>query len=401
MESVRAKNKGADLTVKPAAENKAKLNQYPPWAPRFWHGMVLGDWIGLLIRNRLRVHPLRWGLMLTVTCVTVFNTVLRVIHDVWYRQAIHQSQQDRDVVFIVGHWRSGTTLLHELLVLDEQFAFPTTYECFAANHFLLTGGWLPKLIWFLLPAKRPMDDMAVSFDHPQEDEFALISLGAPSPLLRMAFPNDPPPYMEFLDMEGVATADLDLWKSKLQSFVAMQVYRKQKTIVLKSPTHTGRLQVLAEMFPRAKFIHITRNPYQLFSSTVRLWTALDEAQAFQRPREENLEEYVFTAFERMYRGFESQRAVIPSDRICDVRYEDLIRDPAGALQVIYEKLDLGDFAPQRPKIEQSMQQRRGHKANRHTLPENIQGEIKRRWGGYIVKYGYGEMTNDETRMTNE
>ena len=29
-----------------------------------------------------------------------------------------------DPVFILGHWRSGTTLFHNLLALDEQFAYP-------------------------------------------------------------------------------------------------------------------------------------------------------------------------------------------------------------------------------------------------------------------------------------
>jgi hypothetical protein len=234
-----------------------------------------------------------------------------------------------------------------------------------------------------------MDDMAVSFDHPQEDEFALIAMGAPSPLLRTAFPNDPPPFLEFLDMENVREEDLQLWKSKLRQFVTMQMFRKQKPLVLKSPTHTGRVQVLAEMFPGAKFVHITRNPYELFSSTRRLWAALDEAQALQRPREEGLDEYVFTALERMYRGFERQRAMLPPNRICDLRYEDLIQDPSGTLQYVYEQLDLGDFARVRPRIEQSMQRRQGHRINRHHLPEKIRQEIDERWASYMRNYGYG------------
>ena len=130
-------------------------------------------------------------------------------------RAIARTEIDEPPLFVIGHWRSGTTMLHEMMVLDERFAYPTTYECFAPNHFLLTGALLPKLIWFLLPSKRPMDNMAVSFDHPQEDEFALLSMGAPTPFMRMAFPNDPPPYMEFLDMEGVDERDLVRWKETL------------------------------------------------------------------------------------------------------------------------------------------------------------------------------------------
>jgi omega-hydroxy-beta-dihydromenaquinone-9 sulfotransferase len=189
-------------------------------------------------------------------------------------------------------------------------------------------------------------------------------------------------------MEGVDATDLKKWKQELRYFVAMQMYRKQKGLVLKSPTHTGRLQLLAEMFPSAKFVHITRDPHQLFSSTQRLWATLDEAQGLQIPREENLDEYVFTALERMYRGFERQRLHVEPSRICDIRYEQLISNPVASLRQIYEHLNLGDFERVLPKIEQSMQQRRGHKSNRHELPSETKSEIGRRWADYCQRYGY-------------
>lgn len=366
-----------------------QINQYPAYAPRFWHGMTFRPWFRMLWRNRFRVHPLRWAMMCIIFGVTAVNSVLSRIQSAIYGRKIDATPTDRELVFIVGHWRSGTTLLHELMVLDDRFAYPTTYECFASNHFLLTGSWLPKCIWFLLPAKRPMDDMAVSFDHPQEDEFGLISMGAPSPLLRMAFPNHAPPYMEFLDMKSARPEDLELWKRQLRRFVAMQMLSKEKGLVLKSPTHTGRLQVLMEMFPHAKFVHISRDPYQLYSSTQKLWTALDEAQGLQVPREDDLEEYVYACLERMYDGFFSQRDCVPPGQMCEVKYEDLIRAPTESLRRIYERLDLGDFERIRPKVEESMQKRSGHRANRHSLPDETVATIQRRWAPYLAAFGYG------------
>ena len=59
-------------------------------------------------------------------------------------------------LFIVGHWRTGTTLLHELLILDPRHAFPTTYQCMEPNHFLLTERLVPALV--LVPdAVAPAD----------------------------------------------------------------------------------------------------------------------------------------------------------------------------------------------------------------------------------------------------
>jgi len=367
---------------------KREINHFPIWAPRFWHGMTLGAWARFLVENRFRVHPTRVPMAAVVSGVACLNSSLRLVQQLFYGRAIANTQIDQPPVFVLGHWRSGTTLLHELLVLDERFAFPTTYECFGANHFLVTGRIIPHLLWFLLPSKRPMDDMSVSFDHPQEDEFALVSMGAPTPILKLAFPNDPPPYLELLDMVEVREDVLRRWQEGLMHFVRAQTYLKDKPLVLKSPPHTGRIGVLAEMFPGAKFVHIVRDPYAVFSSTRRLWVALEEAQAFQIPRHEHLDDYIFAAFERMYRGFESQREKLGSTQICDVRYEDLVRNPLEQMERVYATLELGDFEPVREQVQGYMSRKKDYQVNRHGLAPEIRDEIRRRWGGLMKKYGY-------------
>jgi hypothetical protein len=347
------------------------------------------DWLRLLARNRFRIHPIRLGLTFTVTSVTLINSTLSVFQRLFYSRKVAQTEITEAPIFIIGHWRSGTTYLHELLVRDERFAFPTTYECYAPHHFLISGGWMPKLIGFLLPRTRPMDNMLAGFDHPQEDEFALSNLGCPTPYWRMVFPNDPPCYMELLDMQGVAPELLARWKRDMYWFVQALTFHKHKRLVLKSPPHTGRIGTLTELFPDARFIHITRHPETLFASTRRLWPLLDAAQALQLPRNEHLEEYVFAAFERMYRGFESQRRALPSNRICDVRYEDLVRDPVPEMRRIYERLELGGFETMLPKLEAFVATQRDYQPTRHEeLEPEIKAEIRRRWGVYADKYGY-------------
>jgi hypothetical protein len=234
--------------------------------------------------------------------------------------------------------------------------------------------------------------MVLGFGQPQEDEFALMAMGAPSPMLRLAFPNDPPPYLEFLDMEGVAEADLLRWKEVIQRFVRAQMYAKHKPLVLKSPPHTGRVSVLSELFPGAKFVHIVRDPYSLFASTCRLWSALERIQGFQTPRYEHLEEYVLCCLERMYAGFERQRVALDESQICEIRYEELVRDPVGQLRRVYEHLRLGDFELVRAKVEAYAAAKREYRANRHELSPRLRSIIRQRWAAYFEKYGYAEET---------
>jgi hypothetical protein len=192
-------------------------------------------------------------------------------------------------------------------------------------------------------------------------------------------------------MEGVPDDELREWKRHVQWFVQSLTYARQKPLILKSPPHTGRIAILSELFPGARFIHITRDPYTLFASTRRLWPALDTAQGLQLPKNAHLDEYIFTCFERMYRGFERQRLALPAQRICDVRYEDLVRDPVGQLAAIYEKLRLGDFEPVRHELQTLLQNHRDYQPNRHEdLEPEIKAEIRRRWRGYAEKYGYAE-----------
>ncbi len=373
----------SDSTSKPS-----DTNPYPAWAPRFWHGMLLTDWLRLLAKHRYQVHPLRWGLAITITLLTLYNTKMRLAQTALMGHRIANTKVPDDPIFILGHWRSGTTLLHELLSVDERFATPTTYQCFAANHFLLTEVFVTKALWFLIPSRRPMDNVVAGWHEPQEDEFALCSMGLPSPYLRIAFPNCGNEYLDYLDMQGLDKPQLRAWQDGLLEFMRRITLHHGKRLVLKSPTHTGRVGLLAQMFPRAKFIHIVRNPYAIVPSTLRLWKSLDDVQALQRPHHEDLEDYIFRAYQRMYDGMERHRSSIPDNRIIDVRYEDLVQDGCGTLARVYEQLDLGCFESVRPKLEESLQRNKNYKTNRHSLDDDLVARINADWSRYFERYGY-------------
>ncbi len=118
-----------------------------------------------------------WYIAAIVTCVSFGHTLLRILQGAIHGRAIRATKLTAPPIFIIGHWRTGTTLLHELLVQDERFAYPTTYACMDPCDFLLTEWLFSRLFWFLVPSRRPMDNMKAGFDRPQEDEFALCFLG--------------------------------------------------------------------------------------------------------------------------------------------------------------------------------------------------------------------------------
>lgn len=369
--------------------NLRQANNYPLRSPRFWHGMRTYLWWSLLFRNGFSISPRRLHLLLGVSCFTPLNDILGLAQEVIYGRKIRHTAIDVDPVFILGHWRSGTTLLHELLVSNQRFASPTTFQCFAPWHFLLTESLMVRFGGFLLPERRPMDNMVAGWNLPQEDEFALMILGAPTPYLRLAFPRRASPFINMLDMDQVPAGELRQWRATFLWFVKALTLKYHKQLVMKSPPHTGRISELAKLFPQAKFIHLTRDPRMLFLSTLKLWRALEDVQSLQTPVEdERLREYVWCCFNRMYAAFEAQRNQVAASRIVDVRYEDLIEQPLATMESIYKSLDLGDFEAARPALQERLRDHEKYRVNKHLIDEQTEREILDRWGDYARKYGY-------------
>ncbi len=378
---------------KPASPQKTGY-QDKFWIPRFWDGIGISGWFPLLIRNRLAFSPRRVAMAAIISGLAFINTFLWLVQKMLMGRKIEQTKIKDDPIFVIGHWRSGTTLLHELLILDQRHTYPDTYACFAPNHFLASGWWMRPCLKALLPSQRPMDNMAAGWDHPQEDEFALCNMGIPSPYLTSVFPNRPPQYPEYLDLRGVSEPALNRWKHAFHWFLQCLTLRCPKRIVLKSPPHTARIGTLLEMFPKAKFVHIIRDPYVIFPSTMNLWKRLYRDQGLQVPTYDGLEEHVFETFTRMYDAFHRDSKKIGPGQFCEVRYEDLIADPMGQMQRVYAELDLDNFDAVRPGVEAYFAKQKDYKTNRYQMTPELRAQITDRWGDFIEKYGYAGMNGE-------
>lgn len=368
--------------------SEKKFHAYPWWSPRFWHGMPLGVWLPLVAEHKARASLSRWGLMATITTAAAFNSVCEPLAEARFRRQLRERPLPPDPLFILGHWRSGTTLLHEMLMLDERFFCPSTYQCFAPGHFLLTEGLVTSALSWIMPSKRPMDDVSAGWHRPQEDEFALVNMGAPSPYRRMAFPMTSTDRPEALDIEQLPAAERARWEEAFTRFMRMLAVRDDRRPVLKSPPHTARMGVLAGMFSDARFLHVVRDPFVVFPSTLRLWRSLHHVQALQVDSGEALERYVFAAFDEMYAAFERDRVRLGPERLHEIRYEDLVADPVGRMEEAYARLALGDFARVRPRFEEMAQSMKRYKTNTYDHDPRIVAEIASRWRPFIDRYGY-------------
>ena len=369
------------------------FHTYPWWTPRFWHGMPIGTWLNLIAERGSRASFSRWGLMATVTGLAAVNSFTEPLTAGRFRRQIREAKATEPPLFIVGHWRSGTTLMHEMLMLDDRFCCPTTYQCFAPGHFLLTEQLATAMLGWMVPSKRPMDDVSAGWNRPQEDEFALMNLGAPSPYRRMAFPLDASDQPEALDITKLSSADILRRKLTVRHFLKMLSVRDSRRPALKSPPHTARMAVLAEMFPGAKFLHVVRDPFVVFPSTMRLWRSLHKVQSLQVDPGDTLERYVFAAFEEMYAAFERDRVSLPPGCLYEIRYEDLVADPVGGMRAAYEQLQLGEFDRVQSRFQKQADSMKRYRTNSYSQDPRIVSDIARRWKPFIDRYGYEVPSN--------
>lgn len=337
------------------------------------------------------MHIVKYPMFFLVGLCSIFNSCFALLQRIFWNKKIANTTIEHPPIFIIGHWRSGTTLMHELITLDQSKAYPTNYQAFVPHHFLVTSPFLSPFVNLLMPKRRPMDDMALTVSAPQEDDFALISLGAPTPYRKFAFSKNRNNDHLQLNLQLADPTVVEKVKSALQYFFRALTLRTGKQLVLKSPPHTGRIKQLSEWFPGAKFIHMSRHPYKMVPSAIRTWELLEDTQGFQYNREpQHWKEYVFTCKDLMYDGYSDFKSELPPEQLVEVQFEELIKNPQQEIARIYEQLNLDGGTDLLENVGAYFQQKRDHKTHRNPLDEELKTEIDRHWESYLQEFGYAD-----------
>ncbi|MDO4587871.1 MAG: sulfotransferase [Planctomycetia bacterium] len=358
------------------------------WNPRFWDGMTMSAWVKILKSGNCRITPSRLAMAGLICGLSVANSTFALGQKLLYGKTIRETALVSPPIFIIGHWRSGTTLLHEYLIRDPQFTYCDTYTCFAPSHFLVSSGFFRPWVKYLMPKKRPMDNMLAGLERPQEDEFAICALGMNSPYRDILFPNTPPIDDNFLTLRNLTDQQRKEWLDIFEYFLKTLTVAEKKTIILKSPPHTGRIRTILERFPDAKFIHIHRNPYTLFPSTHTLWMKLAQTHGLQHPNGKGLEEKILQNFEDMYAAFDADLPLLKPTQFVDVSYDELTQTPVNLIEKVYSTLQIDHFDEVRQNYEQFAETQKNYKKNKFQLDQKIVELITKRWDYYIKRYGY-------------
>ena len=140
-------------------------------------------------------------------------------------------------------------------------------------------------------------------------------------------------------IKGLSEGELAEWRhSYLYLLKAATRQYGGKRLVLKNPVNTCRIGAILELFPDAKFVHICRDPFEVFKSSLRLYRSVLDLVSLQTIDDDRIEEYVLKFYRQMMQQYLGDRNKIPAGNLVEVRYENLDENPVREIERIYEEL---------------------------------------------------------------
>lgn len=288
-------------------------------------------------------------------------------------------------VFVIGHARSGTTLLHRLMVSDaESFNFFLTYELFFPSLWqkrILRGvGTFDRVVLhsFLKNAIEKKEDVAlqgardmhhVGLFVPEEDDFVLTA-SCVSGVWVALFPGMP----EF-DVYYV-----DEWPESRRRRV-MRAYadgvRRQlclsgrhKIHCSKNPAFSGRVASLIEEFPDARFVVMMRDPREAIPSLLKMLQKTWRSQGWSEARIQRSIDALAAQSIHTYTYPLEELAKHPETRWTVVDYRDLVSQPKATVEAVYEALGIEmTSAVSQALASEERRARAHHTSHRYDLDE--------------------------------
>jgi hypothetical protein len=334
-------------------------------------------------------HALRLAIVIAI-CLLRWPS--SIVEDIRIGKRARAVRFDPPPLFIVGHWRSGTTFLQNVLSRDPQFCYPTLVE--AMNPYDLLDApwspWLRRLLFRAFPDTRPMDDVPVRADLPMEEEFALAAMGAPSFINCFYFPrNLSQTFVREVMIAGTGETEAKRWSEALRYFLAkIAALHPGKRLLLKSPANSARVARLLQEFPDARFIHIHRDPIEVFRSSRRLYARMLPLLALQDYDISKIDEHIMRSYDLVMDRLREELPGVPAGRLCTVRYDNLVARPIETVGRIYRELDLGGFETAKPHMERFLAGTPVKPAPAVPLDAALERQLRERWRRHFDWLGY-------------
>ena len=327
---------------------------------------------------------------LGLLCCNALFAPMRFWQSIAYSGRIAREELHPEPLFLLGFWRSGTTLLHNLLSMDPRWGFVNTYQAAMPDVFLAGQNRVRRMIEKSLPPDRGVDNIPVDFAMPQEEEIAMMCSSGLSPYTFLHFPRTAQDSLGYLfAKERLDSEELEQWKREYIKLLRTASYHMGgKPLLLKSPSNTSRITALLELFPNAKFAYIQRDPYDTVRSYERLIRLMNDWHALQRADFDGLLTKQLEVYRDMATAYLHQRELIPDGHLVEIRYEELEHDKVGQIRRIYDALGLEGYAEFEPGLTEYVASIEGFEKNPSHVSDRVIEAVNKYVPFLVTEYGY-------------
>ncbi len=303
----------------------------------------------------------------------------------------------RSPVFIIGHWRSGTTHLQFLLNQDPNLFTLSKFQSFFPEGFPVKERYLKPLLTSLLSLTRPVKhwqqniSKSMEMDSPSETEFALINQFFPYTYHWVHFfPSLWEKYFrKYLFLDGIGEEAYNAWLWAYGSFLdKLYKYHSSGNLLVKNPGDTGRIEHLLRLYPNARFIFIHRNPYDVYYSNQKLWNNILQGISLEQLSHEEEQRLILTMYEKLHQSYFDQKPKLRSDQLVEIGHEELVKTPEHTLQKVYDQLDLPGFQEALPYFRDYVRKNAKWHKKQYSYDPQVLEMIDKHWAFAFERFGY-------------
>ncbi len=359
-------------------------------------GVRLDVWLKLLKENKIDKKFYLQAAVITMESALL--TPLAYLEYLLFWLPIQFTKLEKDPIYVVGFWRSGTTYLQNLLTRDPQFGWFDPVSTITFSNSILLRKPLTMLARNGLKGARAMDNLEFELELPMEEAHAFTNLTDLSISHMMAFPDHGKggKYVNAIFTDALSSKDRKRFYSVYNYMLKKLTFMKGgKQLLLKSPDNTARIAFLKRAYPRAKFINIYRNPYTVVRSALNMFRIeMDKYALSESVSDQYLLDRVCLIFERVYRrAFRDLDRLGPCDKI-EIKYEEFVEHQEEYIEQIYKQLGIRNYDKAYPYLKEYMDSMKEYQTNTYDYSPELIQRVNDRLGFYFERYGY-EMIQPE------
>ncbi len=330
--------------------------------------------------------------LISVLLINLINFPFRLYERRFINPKISKIPITQAPIFIIGHWRSGTTHLHNLISQDPQMGYTTTYQSvFPDTLFNKFGYFLFKgFTRLLMPGRRAGDNVNMDASFPQEEEFALGDKTSICFYYFWMFPKNMLKYYDdYIRLKNISYHKVESWKNDYKLLIQKSLKNTNKEIFLsKNPSNTGRIKLLLEMFPNAKFIYIHRNPIEVFLSIQKFFSQMLPHLTLQNISAKEIDNDIFQLYKNLMSDYIDQKNTIPQGNLIEISFDQLQEDPLLVLKDIYKQLHIMNFDKAEPGFTRYLKGIKQYKKNKHRIKKDVLDRILSEWKTFMTIPNY-------------